>query len=82
MKRLSMFIAISLMFIGFNSCQKDEVASTTDEITLSQQTTKGQRSITGDFGRKADAFPPRTEIEVDMVDFPSSYRLPSMGRAV
>lgn len=45
MKRLSMFIAISLMFIGFNSCQKDEVASTTDEITLSQQETQAEETL-------------------------------------
>jgi hypothetical protein len=45
MKRLSMFIAISLMFIGFNSCQKDEVASTTDEITLSQQETLAEETL-------------------------------------
>jgi hypothetical protein len=45
MKRLSMFIAISLMFVGFNSCQKDEVATTVDETTLSQQETLAEETL-------------------------------------
>ena len=46
MKRLSMFIAISLMFVGFNSCQKDQVATTVDETTLSQQETQTEETLT------------------------------------
>ena len=40
-----MFIAVSLMFIGFNSCQKDETTSTTDEVTLSQQETQTEEAL-------------------------------------
>jgi len=46
MKRLSMFIAISLMFVGFNSCQKDQVATKVDETTLSQQETQTEETLT------------------------------------
>lgn len=46
MKQLSMFIAISLMFIGFNACQKDEVATTVDETTLIQQETQTEETLT------------------------------------
>ncbi len=45
MKQFKMFIAVSLMFIGFNSCQKDETASTTDEVTLSQQETQTEEAL-------------------------------------
>ncbi len=45
MKQLSMFIAISLMFIGFNACQKDEVATTADETTLIQQETQTEETL-------------------------------------
>lgn len=45
MKQLKIAIAVCLMFIGFNSCQKDEVASTTDEITLSQQETQAEETL-------------------------------------
>lgn len=45
MKRLKLFIALSLMFIGFNSCQKDHVATTVDEITLSQQETQSEEVL-------------------------------------
>lgn len=45
MKQLKIAIAVCLMFIGFNSCQKDEVASTTDEITLSQQETQSEETL-------------------------------------
>jgi hypothetical protein len=45
MKQFKMFIAVSLMFIGFNSCQKDETTSTTDEVTLSQQETQTEEAL-------------------------------------
>lgn len=45
MKQLSIFIAISLMFIGFNSCQKDEVSSSVDETTLTQQETQTEETL-------------------------------------
>jgi hypothetical protein len=42
MKRLKMFFALSLMFIAFHSCRKDEVAPAFDEISLSQQETQAE----------------------------------------
>lgn len=45
MKQLSIFIAISLMFIGFNSCQKEETSVAVDEISLSQQETQAEETL-------------------------------------
>ncbi len=45
MKQLQMFIALSLLFIAFNSCQKDETAATFDEISLSQQETLTEETL-------------------------------------
>lgn len=45
MKRLKLFIALSLMFIAFNSCQKDKVSPVFDEITLSQQETQAEETL-------------------------------------
>lgn len=45
MERLKLFFALSLMFIAFNSCQKDEVTPVFDEITLSQQETQAEEAI-------------------------------------
>jgi len=45
MKQFKMFIAVCLMFIGFNSCQKDEVSQVIDEISLSQQETQAEETL-------------------------------------
>lgn len=45
MKRLKMLCAIALMFIAFNSCQKEEVSATIDEIKLSQQETQAEEVL-------------------------------------
>ncbi|MDP3913097.1 MAG: hypothetical protein Q8R96_05095 [Bacteroidota bacterium] len=45
MKRLKMLCAIVLMFIAFNSCQKEEVSATVDEIKLSQQETQAEEVL-------------------------------------
>ena len=45
MKQLSILIAISLMFIGLNSCQKDQTATSVDETTLSQQETQTEETL-------------------------------------
>jgi hypothetical protein len=45
MKRLKLVFAVCLMFIGFNSCQKEETAATVDEITLSQQETQTEETL-------------------------------------
>jgi hypothetical protein len=45
MKQLKLVFAVCLMFIGFNSCQKDEVAATVDETTLSQQETQVEETL-------------------------------------
>lgn len=45
MKRLKVLFAISLMFIAFNSCQKEEISATTDEIKLSQQETQAEEVL-------------------------------------
>ncbi len=42
MKRLKMFFALSLMFMAFHSCQKDEVATVFDEIQVSLQETQAE----------------------------------------
>ncbi len=45
MKQLKILFAISLMFIGFNSCQKDQPATTLDEVNLSQQETQADETL-------------------------------------
>lgn len=45
MKRLKMLVALSLTLIAFNSCQKNEIAATFDEITLSQQETQAEEVL-------------------------------------
>ena len=45
MKRFRKFLAVSLLFIAFTSCQKKDVATTFDEITLSQQETQGEEAL-------------------------------------
>lgn len=45
MKQLKLVFAVCLMFIGFNSCQKEESASNVDEITLSQQETQTEETL-------------------------------------
>jgi hypothetical protein len=45
MKHLGKILAISLLFIAFNSCQKKDSATTTDEATLSQQETQGEEAL-------------------------------------
>ena len=45
MKQLKLVFAVCLMFIGFNSCQKDETTTTVDEITLSQQETQTEETL-------------------------------------
>ena len=45
MKQLKITIAVCLMFIGFNSCQKEETTATVDEITLSQQETQSEETL-------------------------------------
>ena len=45
MKRLKMFFALSLMFIAFNSCQKEVAAPVFDEISLSQQETQAEETL-------------------------------------
>lgn len=45
MKRLKMFFALSLLFIAFNSCQKNEVTPVFDETTLSQQDTQAEEVL-------------------------------------
>jgi len=45
MKQLKITIAVCLMFIGFNSCQKEETTATGDEITLSQQETQAEETL-------------------------------------
>jgi len=45
MKRLNLFFALSLMFVGFNSCQRDEPSATVDEISLSQQETQAEETL-------------------------------------
>ena len=42
MKQLKMLSTVILIFIGLNSCQKDTVNPTVDEITLSQQETQSE----------------------------------------
>lgn len=46
MKQFKLFIAVTLMFIGFNSCQKDDLTSTEDEATLSIQETQVEEAVT------------------------------------
>ena len=45
MKQLKLVFAVCLMFIGFNACQKDEVATTADETTLIQQETQTEETL-------------------------------------
>jgi len=45
MKQFKLVFAVCLMFIGFNSCQKDETSTTVDEITLSQQETQTEETL-------------------------------------
>lgn len=45
MKQFKLVFAVCLMFIGFNSCQKEETASTVDEITLSLQETQTEETL-------------------------------------
>lgn len=45
MKQLKLVFAVCLMFIGFNSCQKEETAATVDEISLSQQETQAEETL-------------------------------------
>lgn len=45
MKRLNLFVVLSLMFVGLNSCQKDEPSATADEISLSQQETQAEETL-------------------------------------
>lgn len=45
MKRLKMIFALSLTFVAFNSCQKNEIAATFDEIALSQQETQAEETL-------------------------------------
>ncbi|HET6559500.1 MAG TPA: hypothetical protein VFG54_19410 [Prolixibacteraceae bacterium] len=45
MKRLNLFFALSLMFVGFNSCQKDEPSVAVDEILISQQETQAEETL-------------------------------------
>jgi hypothetical protein len=45
MKQLKLVFAVGLMFIGFNSCQKEETATTADEITLIQQETQAEETL-------------------------------------
>lgn len=45
MKRFRKILAVSLMFIAFTSCQKKDVATAFDEITLSQQETQGEEAL-------------------------------------
>lgn len=42
MKRLAMFIACSLFFTVFNSCQKDQTTPAIDDVALSQQETQSE----------------------------------------
>ena len=44
MKQLKLFIAMSLMFIGFNSCQKEDLAAADDEATLSLHETQAEEA--------------------------------------
>lgn len=45
MKQLKLVFAVCLMFIGFNSCQKEEAAASIDEISLSQQETQAEETL-------------------------------------
>jgi hypothetical protein len=45
MKQLKMIFALSLALIAFNSCQKNEIATTIDEIALSQQETQADEAL-------------------------------------
>ena len=45
MKRFRKILAVSLMFVAFTSCQKKDVATAFDEITLSQQETQGEEAL-------------------------------------
>ena len=45
MKQLKLVFAVCMMFVGLNSCQKDETAATVDEITLSQQETQTEETL-------------------------------------
>lgn len=45
MKRLTILFSICLVLIAFNSCQKDDIATTIDEIALSQQETQAEEVI-------------------------------------
>ena len=45
MKQLKLVFAVCLMFIGFNSCQKEETTATVDEISLSQQETQTEETL-------------------------------------
>jgi hypothetical protein len=45
MKQLKLVFAVCLMFIGFNSCQKEETAASIDEISLSQQETQAEETL-------------------------------------
>ncbi len=45
MKQLKLVFAVCLMFIGFNSCQKEEATASIDEISLSQQETQAEETL-------------------------------------
>jgi hypothetical protein len=45
MKQFKLVFAVCLMFIGFNSCQKEENTVIVDEISLSQQETQAEEAL-------------------------------------
>lgn len=45
MKQIKLVFAVCLMFIGFNSCQKDAVVPVFDELLLSQQETQAEETL-------------------------------------
>jgi hypothetical protein len=45
MKQFKKILVVSLMFIVFTSCQKKDIATAFDEITLSQQETQGEEAL-------------------------------------
>ena len=45
MKQLKILLAVSLMLIGFNSCQKDQTTTSFDEVSLSQQETQADETL-------------------------------------
>lgn len=45
MKRLNLFVALCVIFVGLNSCKKDEPSASVDEISLSQQETQAEEAL-------------------------------------